>query len=333
MNLAKTFKHLILSAALCMAIMACLHASAADNVQLTPDQIAKVHDALDTGLSLIPAKYEGTVTTIIAILGALATVGRLVRGWQLGGLFGALGGLFHGSNKPIEPTKTPSAPSAPSDVLKTPRQAGAAILLALLLPVVAMGQIVGPQPVPPTSDSPVVASVTNNPTAWTVYAQEIYNFVQASGITAATNWSAMPYFTYAPSAPSGNQVGGGLLCCYDMSQYAGLGIGVDYLGQFSLVSANVSLKLPMHPLKGFTSLPESLADISVVPFTLAGIGSPLGGTSGTGASTIMDTGAYFEFGHWGKGRFIAGASYGQWANAGDYSGKRYHIFAGWGIGF
>ena len=303
--------------------VACLSMSAADtnNVQLTPDQIAKVNDAVDTGLSLIPAKYQGAVTSVIAILGALATLGRLVRGWQLGGFFGAIGGLFHGSNKPIDDSK-------PTEVLKTPRQAGAAIILVLLLPVVAMGQTV-----PPASDVPAVASNTNSPTGWAAYAKEIYAFANASGIFDATNWSVMPYATYAPKAPSGNTLGGGVLAVYDVSQYAGLGIGVDYLGQFSLVSANVSLKLPVKPFKGFTSAPAVLQDVSVVPFTLMGIGTPLGGTSGSGAATITDTGAYFEFGHWNNGRFIAGAAYGSWSNAGDYSGVRYHIFAGWGIGF
>lgn len=159
--------------------------------------------------------------------------------------------------------------------------------------------------------------------------------VESSGILKATNWAFEPYLTYAPKLAAGNHVGGGILALYDLNKYASAGLGVDYLGQFSLVSGNASLKLPINvgvyaqEYVPFLHLPTNLV---VTPFVLAGVGTSLSGGAPS-VSTIEDTGAYFQFGNLFGGKFNIGACYGQWNNAGDYSGKRYHAFAGWSRGF
>lgn len=170
------------------------------------------------------------------------------------------------------------------------------------------------------------------PTTPTISAglSEIYDALSTSGLTTATNYAVEPYLTYAADAPSGNRIGGGVLAVYNVSKFVGTGLGVDYLGQFSLVSANVQIKVPTHP---FTFTGVSWAtNISVVPFALAGVGTSLSGSQ-SGAIAITDAGAYVGFGHLWGGEFNTGVAYGRWDNAGAYSGPRYHFFVGWSKGF
>ena len=159
---------------------------------------------------------------------------------------------------------------------------------------------------------------------------EIYDALERSGLTTATNYALEPYLAYAPSAPSGNQVGGGALAVYNVSTYLGTGLGVDYLGQFSLVSAQVQFKVPLHP---FAFIGVSWAtNLVVAPFALAGVGTGLSGSPGN-AIAVTAAGAYVEFGRLWGGRFNTGAAIGKWSNAGNYSGTRYHFFVGWSKGF
>ena len=158
---------------------------------------------------------------------------------------------------------------------------------------------------------------------------EIYQALAASGLSTATNYAFEPYLTYAPGAPAHNHIGGGALVAYNVSQFVGAGLGVDYLGQFSLVSANATLRVPTHPLN---FLGNSWTNVALVPFALAGVGTPLSGTS-SGVAALTDAGAYVSFGHLWGGKFNTGAAYGRWDNAGAYSGPRYHFFLGWSKGF
>ena len=155
-------------------------------------------------------------------------------------------------------------------------------------------------------------------------ASDFYN-----GILNATNYSLNVYGTYAPKAP--DKVGGGLLVVYNVNKYAGLAIGGDYLGQFSLVSGNATLQLPIN-VGNYITAPWA-TNITVTPFVLAGIGKPTGGSSGSGVATIEDIGSFVRFGHLWGGYFDAGVSVGQWQGAGKYSGTRYHGFLGWTHGF
>ncbi|MGN6642067.1 MAG: hypothetical protein ACTHKU_03610, partial [Verrucomicrobiota bacterium] len=85
-----------------------------------------------------------------------------------------------------------------------------------------------------------------------------------AGAASATNWTVAPYATYAPNAPT--KLGGGVLAIYELNQYLGAAIGVDWLGQLYMPSGNVQLKLPL-----------KVAGFQVTPFALGGIAIPLGG--------------------------------------------------------
>ena len=159
---------------------------------------------------------------------------------------------------------------------------------------------------------------------------EIYQAIESSGLTTATNYGIEPYLTYAPSAPSGNQIGGGVFAAYNVTRLIGTGLAFDYLGQFSLVSAQIQLKVPTHPL-AFTGWSWA-TNLVVAPFGLVGVGTGMSGSTGN-AIAVTDAGAYVEFGHLWGGRFNTGAAVGKWSNAGAYSGTRYHFFAGWSKGF
>jgi hypothetical protein len=176
-----------------------------------------------------------------------------------------------------------------------------------------------------TNTTQVPNLLTNNDTL-----TQVYTALETSGILTSTNYSIDPYLTYAPHAPQGNKIGGGILAIYNVNNYAGLALGVDYLGQFSLVSGNATLKLPINMS---TLISASWAtNLTVSPFILGGVGAPLGGTSSS-VAIIADVGVATEFGELWGGRFNAGASYGTWLDAGVYSGIRYHFFAGWSHGF
>jgi hypothetical protein len=159
----------------------------------------------------------------------------------------------------------------------------------------------------------------------------IVTAVETSGLLSATNYSFDPYGTYSPKSPE--KWGGGFLVTYDVNNYVGLALGVDYLGHFSLVSGNVTIKLPIRIGAYVPSSWTFLQNVYVIPFGLLGVGTPFGGTSGSGVSTIDDVGAYLKFGHLWGGQFNVGGCYGTWQGAGAYSGVRYHGFAGWSHGF
>jgi hypothetical protein len=147
-----------------------------------------------------------------------------------------------------------------------------------------------------------------------------------SDIGGMTNYAVEPYFTYAPKAPT--KVGGGVLALYNVNNYVGLGLGIDWLGSFSLISANVELSLPFHPLSQYPTL-------VAYPFVIGGAGTAYSGSgnfNGT-VSTVEDIGAAVKFGHVLGGQFNAGLCYGQWTGAGAYDVKRFHLFAGWSHGF
>ena len=146
-------------------------------------------------------------------------------------------------------------------------------------------------------------------------------------IGSPTNYAAEVYVTYAPKAPT--KVGAGVLTIFNVSQFVGLGLGLDYLGSLSLVSGNVQLSLPYHPL------PSQYPSLVLTPFTIAGVATAYGGAGNfNGAvSTVLDAGVAVKFGHLWGGQFNTGACYGQWGGLGAYDVKRYHYFFGWCKGF
>lgn len=151
-------------------------------------------------------------------------------------------------------------------------------------------------------------------------------------LKSATNYAIAPYATYAPKAPT--TIGGGLLAIYNVNQYFGAGIGGDWLGEFTMFSGNIQLKLPTHPLRSLRSS-GWLHDLEVTPFVLGGIGTPIAGAGNAnrGLSTIQDIGAYMKFGHLWGGQFGIGGSIGKWTGSGPYDVTRYHAFVSWQKGF
>ena len=126
------------------------------------------------------------------------------------------------------------------------------------------------------------------------------------------------------------KIGGGAEVAYNFNQYVGMSLGLDWLGQFSLVSGNVTLGLPFHPAASF------FPNLITTPFIQAGVATAYSGAGkfNGNASTTTEIGDYIKFGHLWKGQFLAGAAWGQWSNVGPaYGGTRYHIFFGWSKGF
>ena len=167
----------------------------------------------------------------------------------------------------------------------------------------------------------------------------IVNTIEASGITAATNWAVAPYLTYSSAAA--NHVGGGFLASYNFPALTGTNgsvgaaLGADWLGSWSLISANVTLKLETHPFN--IGLLSFLSDnfrtnFAAQPLAVVGIGAPMTGSSG--AATLWDVGYNLELGKylvtigaptWLNGVGLGG-TWGEWENAGKESGHREHIF-------
>jgi hypothetical protein len=163
-------------------------------------------------------------------------------------------------------------------------------------------------------------------------AQQFIDAVSNSGLFTATNWDYAPYATYSANAK--DHFGGGVLASYNFpslsSSLGGVGacIGADWMGSWSLISGNVTLKTTTHPFNSVLAsiVPASWANIAAQPFALAGIGQPMG-SGGSGAATIWDVGynvdLYHSTGGW---VFGAGICWGEWMNAGTESGHREHFF-------
>lgn len=134
---------------------------------------------------------------------------------------------------------------------------------------------------------------------------------------AATNWTVSPYMTYASTAPS--KFGGGALCVYNVNNYVGVGTGVDWLGHFSLVSGNVTLKFPV----SFKAFSRSL---TVTPFAIGAIATPFGGTGENNGNIATIEGAGASVHGLLPKNIGLGAAYVNWTGAGDYSGRHLEAF-------
>jgi hypothetical protein len=164
-------------------------------------------------------------------------------------------------------------------------------------------------------------------------AQSVYNSAQASGLLSKTNYAPLAYTTYAPKAK--DKIGGGAAVAFNFSGLAntnanvGTLFGADWLGDWSLVNASVTLKSKVRPLNvgALSWLPDSVRLVQVEPIAIGGVWTSLGGSSAGG--TLWDIGGDINFGHWQKGVFTAGATWGEWTGNTAEPGHRYHIFVGW----
>ena len=160
-------------------------------------------------------------------------------------------------------------------------------------------------------------------------------YAQLSGLSAiwqdvkgATNYAIAPYLTYAPKAPT--KFGGGILGIYNVNNYVGAAIGLDWLGGFSLVSGNIELKLPVKPLANY-----GYTNLIATPFAIGGIATPYSGAGQANGSlaSIEGVGASVDFAHLWGGTFGVGGALVNWTSSGAYSGKHYQAFVKWSRGF
>ncbi len=165
-----------------------------------------------------------------------------------------------------------------------------------------------------------VSSIATNADTWLATNQLAYD---------AKRWTAVPYFTIANGAP--DKYGGGVFVAYNVNDYLGAGIGLDYLGILTMPSGQVTIKAPLQPLKKIG------LDWVVTPFAFAGLALPVTTTSSKVDSadsgsigSIVGTGATVMFGSftaWGKPITLGGgAAVTKWSGMGDYSGTHVEIF-------
>ncbi len=145
----------------------------------------------------------------------------------------------------------------------------------------------------------------------------------------ASNYAIAPYMSYGLK---NHKVGGGILALYDFNNYVGAGLGIDYLGSFSLVSGNVELKAPLN-LFSFTHTSFG-TNFVTTPFVYSGLGTPIGGTGGSGVVTHIGAGLNIDVAKLWGGEFSVGGAYIDRQNAGPiYSGKYANLFLAWRKGF
>lgn len=165
---------------------------------------------------------------------------------------------------------------------------------------------------------------TNEPSLW----NGLQTIVQSFGSSMATNFAVVPYATYAPDAPT--KFGGGVLGLWNINNNVGAGMGVDYLGQLWMPSADVQLKVPIHPLSFV-----GLTNFTATPFVIGGVAIPLAGAKqdNRGVAGIAGAGAAVDVCKlWGGEVSVGGAAV-EWSGAGDYSGRHFEGFLAWRKGF
>lgn len=143
-----------------------------------------------------------------------------------------------------------------------------------------------------------------------------------------TNFAIAPYATYAVDA---KKFGGGIAGVYNVNNYFGAVVAVDYIGgQFLGVSGGIQIQMLIHPLSSF-----GVTNFSLTPFAISAVGTSLqGGGGGNGAvQTIETAGLDAHFGHLWGGQFLVGGAYGTRSGAGAYSGGYINAFIGWKKGF
>ena len=147
-----------------------------------------------------------------------------------------------------------------------------------------------------------------------------------------TNVGAFVYGSYSPaSGKAREQFGGGLMVFYDMTKYVGAGAGVDYWGQnWEMVSANIKLQLPTHPLASY-----GLPGVTMTPLVIAGVGTPMNTSLGSGGSAVTREGVGVDFGVFqlAGGEVNIGLLYEVWQGTATAGRDIYHVWLGWSKGF
>src|SRR5690606_7449329 len=113
------------------------------------------------------------------------------------------------------------------------------------------------------------------------------------------------------------KLGGGILAIYEVNKYLGAGVGVDWLGQFSMTSGNLQLKAPIQ-----------VGKLTFTPFALGGLAIPFSGAGedNGGPATIAGAGASLSVFRFSKGDIALGYAGVHWSGAGDYNGLHHAAF-------
>jgi hypothetical protein len=147
-----------------------------------------------------------------------------------------------------------------------------------------------------------------------------------------TNVGAFAYGSYSPaSGKTKEQFGGGLMAFYDMTRYVGAGVGVDYWNRnWQMISANIKIQLPTHPLASY-----GLPGVTMTPLVIAGVGTPMNASLGSGGSAVTREGAGVDFGVCQAlgGAVNVGLMYEMWQGTATVGRDIYHLWVGWSKGF
>jgi hypothetical protein len=168
---------------------------------------------------------------------------------------------------------------------------------------------------------PVAAQTTNSPSSTTNLFDEIYNLGKEAVALGTSNFTIAPYGEYAPKAAV--KWGGGVIYFFNPSPYVGVGVGGDWLGQYTAFGASLSLHATLHPLSflgGFAT------NITVTPYALTTVGTSTGGANGDNGSGMGSAGggaALYITSIGGICNLAVQGGYQSVINAGPYSGPRW----------
>lgn len=130
----------------------------------------------------------------------------------------------------------------------------ASILAGVMLAITVNAQTNLP-PTPPAVTTNTVPSLPEHVNTW-------LNFLSNTG----TNWLVAPYIIYV--SDDIDSYGGGIAAMYSLNQYALTGLRMDYVNdELWMPSINVTLQLPI----------KVANKITVAPFAISGLATPLGG--------------------------------------------------------
>lgn len=105
---------------------------------------------------------------------------------------------------------------------------------------------------------------TNAPASTNMFGEHVGKVVDFLSMTGS-NWSVIPFAIYSEDTKGG---GVGLAAMYSMTDFAGAFLRLDYLeGDIFMPSGNFQLQIPV----------KLAGKVTVVPFVLGGIATPLSG--------------------------------------------------------
>lgn len=184
-----------------------------------------------------------------------------------------------------------------------------------------------PNPATTPVEAPPAALGTSSQSALGLIGSGLLKLGETVISTSPTNFAVAPYGTYVVDK---KKFGFGLAGVYNVNNYFGAVVAVDYVDQFLGVTGGIQLQLPTHPLAHF-----GLTNFMVMPFVISAVGTSLqgGGSGNGGVQTINTAGIDTHFGHLWGGQFLVGGAYGTRTGAGAYSGGYLNGFIGWKKGF